>query len=348
MSGEKRNVGYDIMRILAILMVVGIHSNVIFLQNPPGSVGWLFAMLLNTVYLVSVPLFFMISGALLLDKGKDITVKELYQKRLPKQAVPFLVWSGVYILMRVMMGKAVLSFTIFSNLLHEPAYYQFWFMYTLLGLYLILPLLQALMNTLDKQRKDYMLLLVALFSVIVPLLTRYIPFFAISSHVDLVLFEGYIGYFLLGSYLKDYGRAVSAGKALGLYAVGAVVTLVGACVEYFYSVSAGIAYVGNVYQNYLLPGVVMSSTGLFLFFQNKKLVIRDKTVKMLTAVSGLSIGVYYIHMLVLTAAKYVWFKPSQNILLLLVSTVAIYGISLMGAWIISKIPIARRWLLGMK
>lgn len=348
MLKKERSTGYDIIRTIAIFMVVAIHSHVAPLAVNQGTPMWYFVMLMQTLCLVAVPVFFMVSGALLLSGGKTVSVEELYKKRIPKQAIPFIVWSLVYVVVRIVMGKISLSVEAFTSLLYEPAYYQFWFMYSLLAIYLLLPLLQTLVKHCDKKKTEYILILWAVFSIIVPLVSRYVPGFKISSHVGLVLCEGYIGYFILGYYLSKYKKDISPSKGFLLWAFGAVLTGVCAFIEFVYSEKTGSAYQGFVYQAYMVPGTAIASTGAFLFFQNKKYKLNDKSRAFIIKLSELSIGVYYIHMLVLTVIEYAGFKGESNLFVLGAKIVATYVISLIGAFVISLIPGVRKILLGAK
>lgn len=348
MHKKERFIGYDIIRTIAIFMVVAIHSHVAPLAVNQGMPMWYFVMLMQTLCLVAVPVFFMVSGALLLSGGKTVSVGQLYKKRISKQAIPFIVWSLVYVVVRIVMGKIPLSIEAFTSLLYEPAYYQFWFMYSLLAIYLLLPLLQTLVMHCDKKKTEYILILWAVFSIVVPLISKYIPGFKISEHVGLVLCEGYIGYFILGHYLSKYKKEISQRKAIMLWTFGAVLTGFCAVVEYIYSEKTGADYTGFVYQAYMMPGTAVASTGAFLFFQNKKYSLKDKSKAIVFKLSELSIGIYYIHMLVLTVIEYAGFKGESNIFILGSKIIATYIISLAGAYIISLVPGVRKILLGAK
>ena len=63
----------------------------------------------------------------------------------------------------------------------------------------------------------------------------------------------------------------------------------------------------------MAPAVVISTIGAFLFFQNRKYKFKQKTSEVITRISSLSIGVYYIHMLVLTVIEYAGFKAENNV-----------------------------------
>ena len=343
----KRNVGYDFIRIFAIFLVVVIHANVAYLAENQGQAGWYAVMLFTSICLVAVPLFFMVSGALLLDTEKVLPLKTLFKKRILKQAVPFIIWSLIYVVARIVMKKTPLSITAFTDLLHEPAYYQFWFMYSLLAIYLLLPVLQAVVLKLGKKHLEYVLILWLIFSVVFPVMQKFIPGFAISGHVDLILCEGYVGYFLLGHYLKKYQSELSWKKGIWLALIGIGCTGALSAVEYLVCVKMEASYQGYFYQAYLTPFVVCSATGLFLLFQNLPWTQKEKPCKLLGVGSVLTMGVYYVHMLVITALEYVGLMGGASILLLIVKIFLAYGVSLGIAFVISKIPYVRMVLMGI-
>ena len=344
---KERKLGYDLVRIISILMVVAIHSNVAYLSGEQGTAGWYFVMLLTSVCLVSVPLFFMVSGALLLDTEEVISLKPLFFKRILKQAIPFLVWSVIYVVVRIINNKIPFTLSAFTDVLHTPAYYQFWFMYSLLAIYLLLPVLQAIVIKLEKKHVEYLLILWAIFSIIVPVLQRFIPKLKLSEHADLVICEGYIGYFLLGYYLKKYHSLVSCKKALFFGLIGIMITAIFAVLEYVVCAKNGTIYIGYFYKTYLTPFVVLAVVGLFLFFQNAKYTDKEKPIKLLNTGSNLSIGVFYVHMLVLTLLEYLGFTGENNVLIVLLKIVSVYGVSVLISLIISKIPFVKKILMGL-
>ncbi len=348
MVKTQRNISYDIIRIVAIFMVVVNHTNVTSFGALVGTPKWYAVLFLQVICVVCVPLFFMISGALHLGSEEPMSIKDVYKNRIGKQAIPFIIWSLVYVVARIVMGKIPFSISAFTDILHTPAYYQFWFMYTLFAIYLILPLLQTLLNNCDKKKTEYILVLWFVFCSLVPLATKYIPGFAISEHSDLVVCGGYIGYFILGHYINKYKQEVKVSTGALLWVSGSVITIICAVIELLYAQTTNTRFAGFVYQSYLLPATVMASCGAFIVFQNKKWSFKEKTVGKIARLSVLSLGVYYIHMLVLTAIEATDLFDPTKILMLIVKIILTLAISLAGAYIISLIPVVRRILLGVK
>lgn len=326
---ERHNNGYDIIRIIAAFMVVVIHSTVIFLGSNKNNTIWVVAMEINALCLISVPLFFMTSGALLLRKNQILT-KQQFKRRFLKQFIPFISWSFVYLVARAALGKTEITIKNILGMAKEPAYYQFWFMYSLLAIYLLLPALEVLIQNCSRKVLEYLLFLWLLFSVIQPTLAAFFPWAAISSHVDLVLCEGYIGYFILGYYLREFGSGISKQKTMIFMIIGIAAVMIPAGAEY---VVGGTDYQGYFYHTYLTPGVAMGATAVFLFFQN----INWKANRAVKRLSAYTLGIFYIHMLVLTAFEYLGFTGAQNWGMCGVKIIAVFGVSCIIVAIMNKI-----------
>lgn len=338
MERKNRIIGYDYLRIIATFMVVLLHGSVAFLDGGNTAMH-IVAKEINTLCLICVPLFFMISGALLLDTKSEAPLKSL-KKRLVKQGIPFVVWSILYVFVRIAMKKIPFGLQAFTSLLQEPAYYQFWFMYALLAIYLLTPALSVLVQNMTRTVYRYVLGIWLVFSVIQPTLAWYFPALQLSDHVGLVLCEGYLGYFLLGHYLKKYGSTISKKAAIWLMVSGCVIAVVLTWIEYAF---AGEKDLGIFCASYLTPGVVLAASGAFLLFQNQ--VFKPK--KLITGLSDISIGIFYVHMLVITAFEYVGFSGADNLMICLLKSVSAFAVSAIISFVISKIPGMRKILLGL-
>lgn len=322
MEKRERIKGLDYMRILASFMVVVLHASV-----ARGSENYVLTSSVIGICDISVPLFFMISGAVHL-RDSVIPISELFQKKIPKLAIPFIVWSLFYTSIRIAAGKLPLHIRSFLSLLWEPAYYQFWFLYTLLAIYLLLPAIQAVALRLSKRQLEYVLGLWAVFTVVIPCAQRYLPGFEISEHVDLVLCEGYIGYFLLGHYLTKYPPQWKTGKIGALYLAGVACTIAEGYLTWKCD--------GYWYCSYLTVGTLSSSVGAFVLlvlFGGKVHRADDTAYKL----SAMTMDIYYIHMLVLVAVEKMGLTGKNNTLLLYVKALVVFALSTFGAWILYKV-----------
>ena len=160
----KRNISYDIIRAKDIFFVICIHSlglvnDALTTENTIGQVHVINA-LMGIVY-SGVPLFVMLSGALLL--GKEEPLKVFFYRRLTRVLIPFLLWSFiVYVILYWQDGGDsiigfVCSYTIKS--LTDGVHSIYWYIYMLLGLYAITPPIRVMLHHNGNSMLSYFLLI---------------------------------------------------------------------------------------------------------------------------------------------------------------------------------------------
>lgn len=148
---EARDSRYDLVRCIAIVLIVFIHS--MGMLNGAAPVGWsplrVEYALLKSIISPGVHLFILLSGALLLGKEEPIWV--FYRKRLRRVLVPFLIWS---VIVYILTGLTTKGFDWSSclpdfgrKLVTNGIHGTYWFIYVILGLYLITPLLRWICRT---------------------------------------------------------------------------------------------------------------------------------------------------------------------------------------------------------
>ena len=97
----RSNVFYiTVLNVIAALSVVGLHTNGCFWQFSKER-WWFTANIIESVLYFSVPVFFMITGATLLDYTKRCDTKTFFIRRLKKNVIPFIFWSLVALLFRI-------------------------------------------------------------------------------------------------------------------------------------------------------------------------------------------------------------------------------------------------------
>ena len=88
----------------------------------------------------------------------------------------------------------------------------------------------------------------------------------------------------------------------------------------------------------------MATSGAFLLFQNR--AFRNNAF--VSGLSDISIGIYYVHMLVITALEHAGFSGADNLLICILKVILAYVASAVISFGISKIPGIRKLLLGMR
>jgi surface polysaccharide O-acyltransferase-like enzyme len=286
----------DWLRVLATVAVVTIHvaagaGSVGKMEAGPGiDWSWLEANLFETLSRWAVPGFVMISGALLLQDKKNISLGEFFKKRASKVVIPFVGWSIIFYLYGAYKGY--FPDTIKSGIklfMTNGISYHFWFLYMIVGIYLITPLFQIFVRHASKQHLRYFLILWFYASVG----TRFFDFF-VGFHFSIELFyvTDYIGYFLLGYYLSQF-EISKRGRVLSY--IGACLGFLGTFFCTYYYIWKDNGVLNEYWYSYFSPTVLLFTIGLFIWFRYD-FQGREKPLPFLfREINQASLGIYIFH-----------------------------------------------------
>lgn len=283
----------DWLRVLSIFVVVGIHvvSKII---NSTSTDDWIwhFANIVDSGLRWCVPMFFMLSGALLLTRGKEESVGEFLKKRLSKVVIPLIFWSFIYTLYNIYeLGESYTAYEILVQFLTDDIYYHLWFLYIITGLYIMAPFLKLLVLHMDKKTFQAFLLFWIVFSSFLPFLPKFLDF---EIAIDAGLFQPYIGYFLLGAYLVLYPVPKKYLTPLGiLTAISYFVTLWS---TYYLNMGMPIGEFDDFFYEHYRPNALPITLFIFIAFQHMEKKIKPNAL--ITRISTATFGIYVIHPLV--------------------------------------------------
>ena len=195
----------DLIRTLAIALVILLHAASEALQvSQTASANWWTGVVYKSLSLSSVPLFIMLSGALLLQPAKlNEPIRVFLKKRLSRIGLAFAFWSGVYLAWGFYISKTPVTLgNVYQGIikgLFTGSWYQFWFIYLIVGLYLITPILRVIIAYGSDRIVRYLILLWFVGVAIVPILQLAADY---TLNPWTFLIGGWIGYFVLGTYLQ--------------------------------------------------------------------------------------------------------------------------------------------------
>ena len=183
-------------------MVVCIHVSNYYCRGyglgEVSDISYIIAVIWNGVSRVAVPIFFMISGALLLDKTTEVW-KNL--KRVGRIVLTLLLWSGIYYLWNLYWWERSYPW---SMLLEEPVKKHLWFLYAISGIYILVPFLQSMLQHMSEEIKVYFTLM--WFGVLTVEYILSMFDISITYPIPLIGNSCYIGYFILGHLIKTEGK----------------------------------------------------------------------------------------------------------------------------------------------
>lgn len=347
MNKESRFEWADNIRFIALLSVIILHVSAtgMYFINEMPLYHWLIADFTDSAMRYAAPLFFMISGALLL-RGNDKPA-EFYKKRFIRIFYPFLFWSLIYTFVVTAyfnFGKGIeISFLeIISNFLFykgvfAQSAYHLWYVYIILGIYLITPLLRMLFVN---QGRNILIHFIILWLIIVLLNT---PLFNFDQYVKkCFIFLGYICYFVSGYYVSNLQRVFNSKVKILMWSAMVFLIFFTAIATYLVTIESNV--LDEEFFKYQSPNVVLMSVLVFILISNLN-IQNGMYLKIRDLVNKYSYGIYLLHALVLWGVEKVglgwnFLHPVIGIPL---GTILTFSISLVVIYLMNKIPFFRKF-----
>ncbi|EOX8391301.1 acyltransferase [Salmonella enterica] len=202
-----RNVSADLLRIICCMLVIGIHSTpnyALMVETNQSAMIIYQSMVLKAIVAIGLPIFFMMSGYFLLNKPSNNLLSD-YRKRFVTLLVPFFIYAFInyYFLHKEMFYNEGVSG--FFRLLCESQIAiatHLWFVYVLLGIYIVSPALKVITNAIPKEKSIYAIIIIALICSW-PQYEYQLPkiFTWYKSVIPLPRIDLWVGYFVIGGLL---------------------------------------------------------------------------------------------------------------------------------------------------
>ena len=302
----------DRLRNLATVMVIGIHvaAPIAHGEGLDFNGSWWWAgNFWNSLTRPAVPLFVMLSGYLLL--GKDYPLPDFLKRRFSRVVIPTIFWMLIYCFYNFMAkGSPATLGEALKSIVTGPVHYHLWFIYLIIGLYLVYPILRPWVRTASNQ--DFLYFFV-MWSIGTWVAKALYTFAQMPMGIYFELFTNNCGYFVMGYFL---GNRVTIRTAISdktetagvpdtslklhrytpwlLIAIGTAGTMLA---SYWINTFFWNGNTNVYFYDYLTPNVAISAIGWFLLaktaFNNKPLLDIERDF------SAASFGVYFAHVLVM-------------------------------------------------
>lgn len=298
----------DVLRIAAIFMVLFNHTGTygfVLFTTARNSAAYPLYLFISIFITIAVPLFFMVSGALLL--GKDEPFRVILKKRVLRFAIVLIVGSALlYIYKGNTVSLADFAKKLYTGTLTTP----YWYLYSYLAYLLMLPFLRKLVKAMNN--RDFILL----FSLYFLLQSLYILQFLIwrdgtsfNKNFTFFFMSKNIIFPLLGYYIEHRlpKRFFTKKYFLILAAAGmAAVCICGALTHY----RCGIigewkeSSCGVFFSTYIFIPAAAVYFGTKLFFDTHQ--ISKKLSDFLYSVSACTFGTYLFELIYRDKTKFVF------------------------------------------
>ncbi|GGK25880.1 hypothetical protein GCM10010124_18000 [Pilimelia terevasa] len=304
-----RRYGLDLLRVVAICGVVAIHVVGMILNEDDlrGTATWWAAAAVDIGFVWAVPVFVMISGALLLDpRGHAGGPARFYRRRFLRILPALVVWHAVYLVGVRMLwrGERLDLDRIVRLVLDAKVFTALYFLWLIAGLYLVAPVLAAFLREGGQRRaaRTAAVALVWTLGATVVVGAHQVLGTPRPQHLGAwTMWWPYVGYFLAGWALR---RAHLGRRALLAVAAGTALLL--AALVWQWGVRPAYPTLQVLLPvNYLGPTVAVAALGVFLLGVNLGDRWRPGPTagRRLVRVADATFGVFLVHLLVYEAVK---------------------------------------------
>ena len=343
-----RKINIDYLRITACLMVIFLHLSAQYWHTTNVmTFEWSIYNFYDCLVRSAVPLFFMISGTLFLNKNSMPSLNVLFKKNILKMFIVYIFWSFLYALDSAgIKGGIDLDKIIYFMV---NAKYHLWYLPVLIGMYFILPLFWIIAKFENGKYLKYICTMFFLFAIIKPTLGQ-ITFldYPVNEFLDNFNFAlvGYTGYYLYGYVLERYKNHFNKIHTWSLVVLFAFIVFVAAEFNLFYArfirETTSLFYNNSIF-------VFLEALILFMIYLRlPHISVLEKHSAFILKISKNTLFVYLLHVFVMEKLN-MYFginvligSPIISIPLL---SLLIFIICQIIAEILNKIPFVNKWLM---
>lgn len=349
---NKRIEYLDIVKFISIFLVIFCHFPLLNSDSIIGNV-------LMLVCWFAVPCFFMTTGAIFLDRDFDFSK---WFKRLIKTYIVLVIWKIIYLIFFIIYEDISIGNVSKIDILKYMFLFQdlswvraehMWFMNSYISIWLVYPLiLMCFKNNNEQYKRFFKLILVFLilvsfcindFNIIINNIGKAVNKKNIANILSLEKINPFgctsnaITFFILGGILHKYklGEKYSKLKLSIISLIGIIIGLIGLIIlrySYTNTFTWDGTYLTNGYNNI---STCILAISVFVFFQTIDL----KGNKIINLISQNTLGIFYMHFIILTLVK----KYFENIGVIynFLKTIIVLLISLIICVIMKKIKIIK-------
>lgn len=299
---QKRTAYLDFLRIVACIMVVGVHVSALCLEElDVTSVNFKVMNGFDCFSILGVPLFVMISGSLLLSEKHTDSMKDFYLKKAVRLVILYFFYFLFYNTVSFTQSGTAWNFEnvkqdIVLDSLLGKGIYHLWFLPMMISLYLITPFIKSFMS--DKGKCIAFLVLYFVITILLPTALKFeFPYKTIVGSIyerfPNVMFIGYIGYYVLGHVLHEFLPKLNRGVLVAAAVCGVVFFGIEVYACNWYSEKTGELSI--ILNDTMAVNAFVASSCIFILCKH----IKVKGNKVLTECAKLTFGIYLLHPFVL-------------------------------------------------
>lgn len=291
---QKLNISISNARAISCILLVVYHSLVVIKGLHENEISHTYYIILNTIIHMLqfiVPLFLMISGALLLNPQKHISIDHIFKKYIARVFWALVIFTIIYYFIDVIFhhiefDKNFIAIII-NKILTNGSWGNLWYLYALIGIYLLLPFYKKIANSISYKEYIYLFAIYILFYCIV----KYLQMFDINIGFYIEVFTIYPLYFFMGDFINRFSKC--SKKDCYLILIIALLAIVIMSI-------LNVKIKGD--ENYIFSyssilTIVYSYSIYSIFIKHELLNFKNKINKLLYKIDKASFLIYLIHLI---------------------------------------------------
>lgn len=329
--------------VISTIAVVMLHTNGCFWQFSTERY-WFTANIIESVMYFAVPVFFMISGATLMEYRDRYSTKEYFKKRIAKTVVPFLIWSVIGLLYRLLTHTITIESSakgisdIVIKILNGQMIAIYWFFPAIFGIYLCMPLFAAVRKELRERLFISLILISFVLNYCLPFICAIWPGIGYANNIPFWIVDDYLIYVLIGYLVSK--KEIGAKFRYLSYCLGFLGLLLHICGTYFSSIAAGT--IVDTYKGYSNVPCLLYSVGVFIFLKQLGVRIKnEKIINFIELIGKYTFAIYLLHWFVMDMLCRLFEISTYSIVYRVGGAFLIFGICIVVTFVIRKIPVVR-------
>ncbi|OPY84232.1 MAG: Inner membrane protein YiaH [Syntrophus sp. PtaU1.Bin208] len=339
---QNRDFRIDLLRVAGSFAVVVLHvsARVVITSPDVHSSAWWVGNLFDSLNRWSVPLFVMVSGALLLSRNAEVDIFSFYRRRATKLLPPLIFWTGFYLLIQYLSGHTLTPNAVVKSIITGSPFSHLWYLYMISGLYLITPFLRHIVTA--SSTRELRIFIVGTFTI-AAIESGYSSFWGGLSTTFLSSFLPYIAYFVTGYYLYTLSDRTSRINDLLVAVIGGFLLASGT--GGLFTLLGPKSW--DVMYSYLNPIVIVMSLCVFRIGLNSQM-LSSTMPKFLGRVAPITLGIYVIHPFFLIALGRFGLTPffHHPIIGIPLISLTVFILSAISSRILATIPFLRATVKG--
>ena len=291
----KREKYIDYIKVLGIILVILLHVTSEGWYGNENVSEWSGYIVCLELGSLGVPLFFMATGMVMLNRDRQVQWKRIIQHNLPRFGIALFLYSLIYEMIDFAVHRKSGNFisVFFKDFLTVNVDSRLWFMYAIICVYLMIPVLKVFTDNASKQEKQYFLVMWFMCSVL-EFLGNTKPFtfvVAYTNHLEYInIFIHYVGYLVLGNYIQE--NMVSRKNAMVKVLVSFMAFAFVVFFVYFQFCRGDIQYLSYTAMDYCSPFNIIICMTLAICI---KQATKQEDANCISKIGGWTLGIYLVH-----------------------------------------------------